>query len=59
MELGLAKRHALVTGASRGLGLAIASALAAEGAEVVAVARNLERLNELVSQIRRLRGGDA
>jgi 3-oxoacyl-[acyl-carrier protein] reductase len=49
MDLGLANRHALVTGASRGLGLAIASALAAEGAEVAAVARNLQRLNELVA----------
>jgi 3-oxoacyl-[acyl-carrier protein] reductase len=49
MELGLEKRHAVVTGASRGLGRAISSALAAEGAEVIAVARNLERLNDLVN----------
>jgi 3-oxoacyl-[acyl-carrier protein] reductase len=47
MNLGLEKRRALVSGASRGLGRAIALALAAEGAEVIAVARSIERLNEL------------
>ena len=49
MDLGLENRRAVVTGASRGLGRAIAAALAAEGANVVAVARNLERLNELAA----------
>jgi 3-oxoacyl-[acyl-carrier protein] reductase len=39
----------VVIGASRGLGRAIASALAAEGADVIAVARNLERLSDLVN----------
>jgi 3-oxoacyl-[acyl-carrier protein] reductase len=51
MDLGIENRRALVTGASRGLGRAIAVALAAEGAEVVAVARSRERLNELVAGV--------
>jgi NAD(P)-dependent dehydrogenase (short-subunit alcohol dehydrogenase family) len=42
---------ALVTGASRGFGRAIASALHAEGAEVVAVARNAERLAALRDEL--------
>lgn len=49
MNLELEGRQALVTGASRGLGRAIAVALAAEGANVTAVARNRERLNELAA----------
>jgi NAD(P)-dependent dehydrogenase (short-subunit alcohol dehydrogenase family) len=39
MNLGLAGKNALVTGASKGIGLAITRALAAEGAHVVGGAR--------------------
>ena len=39
MELGLQDRVAVVTGASRGIGLAVVQALAAEGVRVVAGAR--------------------
>src|SRR4051794_29691810 len=40
MELGLSGKNALVTEASKGIGLAITRALAAEGAHVVAGARS-------------------
>ena len=43
MDLGLQGRVALVTGASRGLGHAIAAALAAEGAHVAITARDRDR----------------
>lgn len=44
MELGLRGRRALISGASSGLGLACAQALAAEGAAVVISSRSEERL---------------
>ena len=46
MDLGLNGRTALVCGASSGLGLASAEALAEEGANVVLFARRKERLDE-------------
>jgi 3-oxoacyl-[acyl-carrier protein] reductase len=44
MDLGLAGRCAVVTGASRGIGLATARAFCAEGARVLMVARHEENL---------------
>lgn len=44
-------KRALVTGASRGIGRAMALAFAAEGAQVVALARNDQLLAELVAQV--------
>ena len=49
-------RLALVTGASRGLGGAIARAYAAEGAHVIGVARTTGALEELDDQIKGLGG---
>ena len=49
-------RLALVTGASRGLGAAIARAYAAEGAHVIGVARTTGALEELDDQIKGLGG---
>ena len=51
MDLGLSGRTALVTGASKGLGLGIARALAAEGAAVAISSRSQERIEEAASGI--------
>lgn len=52
MDLGIAGKWALVCGASKGLGLGCAQALAAEGAHVVMVARGAEALDAAAAGIR-------
>jgi 3-oxoacyl-[acyl-carrier protein] reductase len=51
MDLGLENKVALVTGASSGLGLAIARELSHEGASVAIVARRKEELEKLAAQL--------
>lgn len=51
MELSLAGRIALVTGASKGIGLACATLFAESGARVVAVARDRARLQQEVDAL--------
>jgi NAD(P)-dependent dehydrogenase (short-subunit alcohol dehydrogenase family) len=52
MELGLHGKVALVTGASRGIGAAIALELAKEGVHVCLAARDLAKLNEVAAAVR-------
>src|SRR5579885_2656001 len=52
MDFGLSGRVALVTAASRGLGLASAKALAAEGASLVICARGAKQLEQASTELR-------
>lgn len=51
MQVQLGGKVAIVTGASRGIGRAVVTMLAAEGAHVVAVARSEAMLAELVAAL--------
>jgi 3-oxoacyl-[acyl-carrier protein] reductase len=51
MELGLRGKVAVVTGASRGIGMAVARSLLDEGCAVAICARNAERLNAAVADL--------
>ena len=57
MNLGLNGKVAIVTGSSRGLGLASAAALVQEGCMVTICARGETRLSEATAELRRI-GGD-
>jgi len=57
MDLGLTDKIAIVTGSTRGLGLATARALVAEGCNVTVCARGEAGLAEAMADLRRV-GGD-
>src|SRR5579863_2459593 len=57
-EKKLNGRVALITGASKGLGKAMALALAGSGAKLALASRNLDQLNEVASEIQAA-GGEA
>lgn len=52
MDLGLTGKVAIVTGGSRGIGLAVASRLTREGAKVAICARDQTRLEEAAQRLR-------
>ncbi len=56
MDLGLKDKIAVVTGASGGIGRAVAVELAKEGCDIVAAARSADRLKELADEIERNHG---
>src|SRR5438552_1372568 len=59
MDLGLRDKVALVTGSSRGLGLASAKSLAAEGCRVVLTARGAEQLAGAAEQVNAVSRADS
>lgn len=56
MNLGLKEKVILVTGASRGIGKAVAAAFAAEGSTVVLTARNQQDLEQAAQEVQQYGG---
>ena len=52
MDLQLTNKVALITGASRGIGRAIAETLADEGMKLVLAARSRDKLEELAASLK-------
>src|SRR5258707_7166542 len=51
MDVSLASRSAIITGGSKGIGLAVATRFAASGADVAIVARGREALDDALKTI--------
>jgi 3-oxoacyl-[acyl-carrier protein] reductase len=58
VDLGLAGKVALVTGASAGIGFAVATELAREGARVAIASRERKRIEDAAQRIRSESGGE-
>jgi NAD(P)-dependent dehydrogenase (short-subunit alcohol dehydrogenase family) len=58
MDLGIRDKVAIVSGASTGIGAAVAARLVSEGVRVVVCARNEERLQKTVQDIKAKSGGN-
>lgn len=58
MNLGLKGRKVLVTGASQGIGEGLAESFAAEGCELLLVARSADRLEGVASRLRQRHGSN-
>ena len=59
MDLEIRGKTALITGASSGIGKAIALALAAEGARIAVAARRMDELERVVAEARKAGADDA
>jgi short-subunit dehydrogenase len=56
VDLNLTGRRALITGGSKGIGLAIAKALAAEGCDLHLAARTQSELEKVADELRARHG---
>src|SRR5215813_11540943 len=59
MDLGLGGKQVLITGGSKGIGLALAHAFAAEGADIIIVSRDKTTLERAAGDVARRHNAQA